>query len=50
MRIEFLQRFTQALQALDGRLGAAGIAHARYVLDEPLERPLQHVFGRHNKA
>ena len=50
MRIEFLQRFTQALQALDARLDAAGIAHARYVLDEPLERPLQHVFGRHNKA
>ena len=47
MRAEFLQQFSQALQALDARLDAAGIVHARHVLDAPLDIPLRQLFGKH---
>lgn len=46
MRDGFLARFGQALQTLEARLDAAGIRHARHVLDTPLDQPLQHLFGR----
>ncbi|MBX3593262.1 DUF58 domain-containing protein [Sphingomonas sp.] len=46
LRAAFLRRFAAAQAALDARLDAAGIRHARYVIDEPLDRPLQALFGR----
>ncbi|GHA73822.1 DUF58 domain-containing protein [Cognatilysobacter bugurensis] len=45
MRAEFLERFAQAREALHARLDAAGVRHAEYVLDEPLDAPLQQLFG-----
>ena len=47
MRVEFLQQFSRALQTLDARLDAAGIVHARHVLDAPLDLPLRQLFGKH---
>ena len=47
MRVEFLQQFNHALQTLDARLDAAGIVHARHVLDAPLDLPLRQLFGKH---
>jgi uncharacterized protein (DUF58 family) len=46
MRAGYLQRFAEAQRALDARLDAAGIVHARHVMDEPLDRPLRQLFGR----
>ena len=46
LRAEFLQRFAAARATLDERLDAAGIRHAAYVLDEPIDRPLQALFGK----
>ncbi len=46
LRQEFLARFAQAQQGLHARLDAAGIRHARYVLDEPLDQPLRVLFGQ----
>ena len=45
MREGFLARFGQAQRALQARFNAAGIRHAEYVLDEPLDLPLQRLFG-----
>lgn len=45
MRADYLQRFAEAQRALDARLDAAGIAHARHVLDEPLDQPLRQLFA-----
>lgn len=45
MRADFLERFGAARRALDGRLDAAGIRHSEYVLDQPLDEPLQRLFG-----
>jgi len=50
MRADFLARFAAALEALDARLDAAGIAHARHVLDEPLDQPLRQLFARRTRA
>lgn len=50
MRTDYLARFAAALKALDARLDAAGIAHARHVLDEPLDQPLHQLFARHVRA
>ena len=47
MRVEYLQQFSRALQTLDARLDAAGIVHARHVLDAPLDLPLRQLFGKH---
>lgn len=44
MRAQFLHRFGEAQRNLDSRLDAAGIAHARYVLDAPLDQPLRQLF------
>lgn len=46
LRESFLSRFAQARAALDERLDAVGIRHTAYVLDEPIDRPLQMFFGR----
>lgn len=45
MRDAYLARFAQAQRELDARLDGAGIAHARHVLDEPLDLPLRRLFG-----
>lgn len=46
LREDFLARFAAARTALDERLDAAGIRHTAYVLDEPIDQPLQAFFGR----
>jgi uncharacterized protein (DUF58 family) len=46
LRETFLARFAAARAALDDRLDAAGIRHTAYVLDEPVDAPLQTFFGR----
>ncbi|MFY8049627.1 MAG: DUF58 domain-containing protein [Erythrobacter sp.] len=46
LRETFLARFAAARAALDDRLDAAGIRHTAYVLDEPIDQPLQVFFGR----
>lgn len=45
MRQGFLDRFGAARRALAARFDAAGIRHAAHVIDQPLERPLQRLFG-----
>src|SRR5690606_2698033 len=45
MREGFLARFGQTRRSLQARFNAAGIRHAEYVLDEPLDLPLQRLFG-----
>lgn len=46
LRSTFLERFAAARAALGERLDAAGIRHAAVVLDEPIDRPLNALFGR----
>lgn len=46
LRETFLTRFAAARAALDERLDTAGIRHATVVLDEPIDLPLQALFGR----
>ena len=46
LRDTFLARFASARAALDERLDAAGIRHAATVIDEPVDGPLQALFGR----
>ena len=46
LRETFLSRFAAARAALDARLDRAGIRHTAFVLDEPIDRPLQVFFGR----
>jgi len=46
LRETFLSRFGAAQTALSARLDKAGIRHATYVLDEPIDRPLHVLFGR----
>lgn len=45
MRSDYLARFAGAREALRARLDAAGVRHATHVLDEPLDAPLQRLFG-----
>ncbi|WP_223115437.1 DUF58 domain-containing protein [Luteimonas suaedae] len=45
LRDEFLERFGAARRALQARFDAAGIRHAGYVLDRPLDEPLRRLFG-----
>lgn len=45
MREDFLARFARAREALHARLDAAGVRHATHVLDEPVDAPLQRLFG-----
>ncbi len=46
IRADYLQRFTAAHSALQARLQASGIASATGWLDQPLDQPLQALFGR----
>ena len=46
IRADYLQRFAAAHSALQSRLQASGIASATGWLDQPLDQPLQVVFGR----
>jgi uncharacterized protein (DUF58 family) len=50
LRETFLARFAAAREALDERFDAAGIRHTTYVLDEPIDAPLQAFFGRRGRA
>ncbi|MDX3931974.1 MAG: DUF58 domain-containing protein [Stenotrophomonas sp.] len=45
LRAGYLEHFAQARRALQARLQSAGIAHATGWLDEPLDAPLQQLFG-----
>lgn len=45
LREGFLARFAEAQRACDARLAAAGIAHARHVLDEALDLPLRRLLA-----
>lgn len=45
LRAGYLEQFAQARRALQARLQSAGIAHATGWLDEPLDAPLQQLFG-----
>jgi uncharacterized protein (DUF58 family) len=44
-RSGFLERFAAARSALTARLVRAGVRHVEYMLDEPLDAPLQKLFG-----
>jgi uncharacterized protein (DUF58 family) len=46
IRADYLQRFTAAHTALHLRLQASGIASATGWLDQPVDQPLQALFGR----
>ena len=45
LRDGYLARFADAQRVMHARLDAAGIAHARHVLDEPLDLPLRRLLG-----
>lgn len=50
LRADYLRRFGQAQDALDARLDAAGIRHARHYTDQPLDLPLRRLFGARDAA
>ena len=50
LRETFLARLAAAREALATRLDAAGIRHTAYVLDEPIDAPLQTFFGRKGRG
>ncbi|ANK13410.1 DUF58 domain-containing protein [Erythrobacter neustonensis] len=50
LRETFLERFAAAREALAARLDAAGIRHAAYVLDQPVDAPLQSFFAAKGRA
>lgn len=45
LRKDYLERFAAAQHRLDSRLDAAGIAHVRHVLDEPVDQPLRRLLA-----
>lgn len=45
VRAGFVERFAAARAALAARLAARGVGHVEYVLDEPLDAPLQRFFA-----
>lgn len=45
-REEFIERFAAARRALAARLAGQGIRHVEYFLDQPLDAPLQRLFGK----
>lgn len=45
VRDDFLARFGAMRAALARRFGAAGIRHVEHLLDEPVDAPLQRLFG-----
>lgn len=50
LRADYLRRFGEAQRALDARLDAAGIRHARHYTDQPLDLPLRRLFGARDAA
>jgi len=50
LRADYLRRFAEAQRALDARLDAAGIRHARHYTDQPLDLPLRRLFGARDAA
>jgi uncharacterized protein (DUF58 family) len=46
LRADYLARFGEAQAGLHVALDAAGVRHAALVLDQPLDTPLQRLFGR----
>lgn len=46
VRADYLARFMEARRMLDARLQTAGIRHDTAFLDEPIDAPLQRLFGR----
>ena len=50
LRADYLRRFGRAQDALDARLDAAGIRHARHYTDQPLDLPLRRLFGARDAA
>lgn len=50
VRAQFLARFDAARAELAARMATSGIRHLAYVLDEPLELPLQRLFGRTSRT
>lgn len=50
LRAAYLRRFGEAQRALDARLDAAGIRHARHYTDQPLDLPLRRLFGARDAA
>lgn len=46
LRADYLARFGEAQAGLHAALDAAGVRHAALVLDQPLDTPLQRLFGR----
>ncbi len=45
LRASFMNRFAAARETLAARLGASGIRHVEYFLDEPLDLPLRRLFA-----
>jgi uncharacterized protein (DUF58 family) len=45
VRSDFLRRFAEARAQLTRRLSTAGVGHVEYLLDTPLDAPLQTLFG-----
>ena len=50
VRAGYLARFTEARRTLDARLQAAGIRHDTAFLDEPVDAPLQRLFGTRGRG
>lgn len=50
LRADYLRRFADAQSALDARLDAGGIRHARHYTDQPLDLPLRRLFGARDAA
>src|SRR5690606_28128737 len=46
VRDDYLARFVEARRTLDARLQSAGIRHDAAFLEDPIDAPLQRVFGR----
>lgn len=50
VRAGYLVRFAEARRTLDARLQAAGIRHDTAFLDEPVDAPLQRLFGTRGRG
>ncbi len=50
IRADYLVRFAEARRTLGARLQSAGIRHDTAYIDEPLDAPLQRLFGRRGGA
>src|SRR5690606_38457623 len=50
VRAGYLARFAESRRTLDARLQAAGIRHDTAFLDEPVDAPLQRLFGTRGRG